>query len=112
MLLADSLCRPDDLSGCSPMAFSLSPLQVELRRRIVRELLEVEEELKEENYATYVACEVYKFKQSEEAWTTRQEKKSKTRVSTLLLLPLLLSFSRPLLFGTLGLSVFSSRERD
>ncbi|PHJ24131.1 nucleolar protein 9 [Cystoisospora suis] len=53
--------------------------EIELKRRIVRELLEVEDDLKETNYATYVACEVYKFKQNEEAWTTRQEKRSKTR---------------------------------
>ncbi|CBZ50877.1 conserved hypothetical protein [Neospora caninum Liverpool] len=52
---------------------------VDVKRRIVRELLDVEEELREKNYAAYVKCEVHKFKQSEEGWTARQEKKSKTR---------------------------------
>ncbi|KEP61126.1 UNVERIFIED_CONTAM: hypothetical protein HHA_266400 [Hammondia hammondi] len=52
---------------------------VDIKRRIVRELLEVEEELREKNYAAYIKCETHTFKRNEEGWATRQEKKSKTR---------------------------------
>ncbi|EPT27662.1 hypothetical protein TGME49_266400 [Toxoplasma gondii ME49] len=52
---------------------------VDIKRRIVQELLEVEEELREKNYAAYVNCEIHTFKRNEEGWATRQEKKSKTR---------------------------------
>ncbi|KFH13830.1 hypothetical protein TGMAS_266400B, partial [Toxoplasma gondii MAS] len=52
---------------------------VDIKRRIVQELLEVEDELREKNYAAYVNCEIHTFKRNEEGWATRQEKKSKTR---------------------------------
>ncbi|PFH36750.1 hypothetical protein BESB_049420 [Besnoitia besnoiti] len=52
---------------------------VDMKRRIVKELLEVEDELREKNYTAYVKCEIYKFKRDEDSWAMRQEKKSKTR---------------------------------
>lgn len=83
------------LSCCSVIAFFLSCyelltrkvcllslLQPEVKRQIVEALLPIEEELKTANYAAYMKCEVYRYTKSKEQWQARQEKRSKTRVST------------------------------
>ncbi|XP_026192844.1 uncharacterized protein LOC34624146 [Cyclospora cayetanensis] len=51
----------------------------ESKRQIVEALLTIEEELKAQNYAAYMKCEIYRYTKSKEEWQTRQEKRSKTR---------------------------------
>lgn len=54
--------------------------QPESKRQIVETLLPIEEQLKAQNYAAYMKCEIYRYTKSKEEWQARQEKRSKTRV--------------------------------
>ena len=50
------------------------------RARDYAALLPIEEELKAQNYAAYMKCEIYRYTKHKEEWQARQEKRSKTRV--------------------------------